>query len=87
MKKDHKSQLTRILTGILEDEKERLGRSEEKTYGDQTQWLDEYRHIQEYESVHGPLVNTDVAHTAEVQTIEKFKDHSLKKNQWEPGSN
>ena len=79
MKKDHKSQLTRLLTGILEDQKERLGRSEEKTYGDQTQWMDEYRHIQEYESVHGPLVNTDVAHTAEVQTIEKIKDHSLKK--------
>eukprot|EP00435_Cladocopium_sp_Y103_P061809 s441_g23.t1 len=33
------------------------GRSEDEAFGDNAQWMDEYRHIQAYEREHGPLVS------------------------------
>ena len=32
------------------------GMEEDEAFGDNAQWMDEYRHIQEYEREHGPLV-------------------------------
>ena len=41
------------------------GRDEDETYGDRAQWMDEYRHIQEYERAHGPLVRPEGSQAAE----------------------
>ena len=32
------------------------GMEEDEAFGDHAQWMDEYRHMQEYEREHGPLV-------------------------------
>ena len=46
------------------------GRDENEGYGDRAQWMDEYRHIQEYELMYEPLVNPTNSPTAEVPAAE-----------------